>query len=173
MTLNKQGFLRFFFGFFGPLWHKNNVTKLVNTEGQKIPLQQLGHQIFLAACPRELELTPCLIGNLHNNSLMPVDKFVRPEASFEIGKHKETPKEGGAESGFTLETFEHHRQQQNKPAIGQQTALPKPTRKQKKKKLGQQWAANKLSHWRRLGSSTRSSLSCLAQNTWITTQHKV
>ena len=54
------------------------------------------------------------------------------------------PKEGGAASSFTLETFEHHRQQQNKPAIGQQTALPRPAKKQKKKKLGQQWAANKL-----------------------------
>ena len=54
------------------------------------------------------------------------------------------PKEGGAQSSFTLETFEHHRQQQNKPAIGQQTALPKPAKKQKKKQLGQQWAANKL-----------------------------
>ena len=118
--------------------------QLVNTEGEKIPLQQLGHQIFLAACPQELELTPCLIGNLHNNSLMPVDKLEGPKASFEIGKHKEMPKEGGAESSFTLETFEHHRQQQNKPAIGQQTALPKPAKKQKKKKLGQQWAANKL-----------------------------
>ena len=48
--------------------------QLVNIEGEKIPLQQLGHQIFLSACPMELELTPCLIGNLHNNSLMPADK---------------------------------------------------------------------------------------------------
>ena len=118
--------------------------QLVNIEGEKIPLQQLGHQIFLSACPMELELTPCLIGNLHNNSLMPADKLVGPKASFEIGKHKEMPKEGGAQSSFTLETFEHHRQQQNKPAIGQQTALPKPAKKQKKKKLGRQWAADKL-----------------------------
>ena len=57
------------------------------------------------------------------------------------------PKEGGAKNSFTLETFEHHRQQQNKPAIGQQTALPKPAKNQKKKKLGQQWAANKLRPW--------------------------
>ena len=60
--------------------------QLVNTEGEKIPLQQLGHQIFLAACPQERELTPCLIGNLHNKSLMPVDKLEGPKASFEIGE---------------------------------------------------------------------------------------
>ena len=30
--------------------------QLVNTEGEKIPLQQLGHQISLAACPQKLEV---------------------------------------------------------------------------------------------------------------------
>ena len=120
--------------------------QLVNTEGEKFPLQQLGHQIFLAACPMELELTPCLIGNLHNKSLMPADKLEGSKASFEIGKHKEMPKEGGADS-LTLETFEHHRQQPNKPAIGKQTALPKPAKNKKKKTLGQKGAANKLRPW--------------------------
>ena len=57
------------------------------------------------------------------------------------------PKEGGATSSFTLETFEHHRQQRNETAIGQQQAWPKPAQKQKKEKLGQQWAANKLRPW--------------------------
>ena len=120
--------------------------QLVNTEGEKIPLQQLGHQIFLAACPLELELTSSMIGILQNKSLMPEDKVGRPGQSFYIGKHKEMPKEGGATSSFTFETFVHRRQQQNKTAIGQQTALPKPA-KNKKKKLGQQWAANKLRPW--------------------------
>ena len=112
--------------------------KLVNTEGEKIPLQHLGHQIFLAACPMELELTSSMIGILQNDSLMPEDKLEGPVASLDIRQHREMPKEGGATSSFTLETFEHHRQQQNKTAIGQQQALPKPAKKQKKEKLGQQ-----------------------------------
>ena len=121
--------------------------KLVNTEGEKIPLQHLGHQIFLAACPMELELTSSMIGILQNDSLMPEDKLEGPVASLDLRQHREMPKEGGATSSFTLETFEHHRQQQNKTAIGQQQALPKPAKKQKKEKLGQQWAANKLRPW--------------------------
>ena len=116
-------------------------------EGEKIPLQHLGHQIFLAACPMELELTSSMIGILQNDSLMPKDKLEGPVASLDIRQHREMPKEGGATSSFTLETFEHHRQQQNKTAIGQQQALPKPAKKQKKEKLGQQWAANKLRPW--------------------------
>ena len=77
--------------------------QLVNTEGEKIPLQQLGHQIFLAACPMELELTSSMIGILQNESLMPEDKLEGPVASLDLRKHREMPKEGGASSSFTLD----------------------------------------------------------------------
>ena len=106
--------------------------QLVNTEGEKIPLQQLGQQIFLAACPLKMELTPNLIGSLQLNSLMPANKLEEP-SSFELRKHREMPKEGGANSSFTLETFEHHRQQQNKTAIGQQQACQNKPRRRRTK----------------------------------------
>ena len=120
--------------------------QLVNNQGEKIQLQQLGHQIYLAACPMELALTSSMIGILQNESLMPEDKLEGPGASLELRQHREMPKEGGATSSFTLENLGHLRQHANKTAIGQQQALPKPAKKEKKKQLGQ-WAANKLRPW--------------------------
>ena len=64
----------------------------------------------------------------------------------ELRQHREMPKKGGATNSFTLENLGHLRQQANKTAIGQQQALPKSTKKEKKKQLGQ-WAANKLRPW--------------------------
>ena len=120
--------------------------QLVNNQGEKIQLQQLGHQIFLSACPMELALTPSMIGILQNESLMPEDKLEGPGASLELRQHREMPKKGGATSSFTLENLGHLRQHANKTAIGQQQALPKPAKKEKKKQLGQ-WAASKLRPW--------------------------
>ena len=116
--------------------------QLVNLEGEKIPLQQLGQQIFLAACPLKMELTPNLTGSLQMNSLMPENKLEEP-SSLELRQHREMPKKGGATGSFTLENLGHLRQQANKTAIGQQQALPKQAKEKKNKKLGQ-GAANKL-----------------------------
>ena len=133
--------------------------QLVNLEGEKIQLQQVGHQIFLSACPMELELTSSMIGILQDKSLMPDNKLDEPKTSLELRKHKEMPKKGGATSSFTLENLGHLRQQANKTAIGQQQALPtKP--KKKNKKVGQ-GAANKLRPLAKIHSSNEIQLALL------------
>ena len=133
--------------------------QLVNLEGEKIQLQQVGHQIFLSACPMELELTSSMIGILQDKSLMPDNKVDEPKTSLELRKHKEMPKKGGAPSSFTLENLGHLRQQANKTAIGQQQALPtKP--KKKNKKVGQ-GAANKLRPLAKIHSSNEIQLALL------------
>ena len=143
--------------------------QLVNNEGEKIQLQQLGHQIFLSACPMELVLTPSMIGILQNESVMPEDKLERPRASLELREHREMPKKGGATSSFTLENFGYLRQHPNKTAIGQQQALPKPAKNEEKKQLGQ-WAASKLRPWAKTRINNEIQLAllnpkCLEQNT--------
>ena len=44
---------------------------LGNTAGEKIQLEQRGQQIYLSACPTELGLTHCMMGNLLKSSLLP------------------------------------------------------------------------------------------------------
>ena len=134
--------------------------QLVNLEGEKIQLQQLGHQIFLSACPMELELTSSMIGILQDKSLMPDNKVDEPKTSLELRKHKEMPKKGGATSSFTLENLGHLRQQANKTAIGQQQTLPTKAKKKKNKKLGQ-GAANKLRPLAKNNSSNEIQLALL------------
>ena len=145
--------------------------QLVNSEGEKIQLQQLGQQIFLSACPMELELTSSMIGILQNESLMPEDKLEAPRATVELRKHREMPKEGGATSSFTLENLGHLKQHSNKTAIGQQQALPKPAKKEKKKQLGQ-WAASKLRPWAKTRINNEIQLALLNPNSLEKTQHK-
>ena len=70
---------------------------LGNKAGEKIQLEQRGQQIYLVACPTELGLTPCMIGNLLDNSLSPEAKNLGQEVSLE----KEVLNEGGANS-FSL-----------------------------------------------------------------------
>ena len=91
---------------------------LVNTTGEKIQLEQRGRQIYLVACPIELGLTHCMIGNLLDSSFLPDDKNLVPKVACEKG----VPDEGGATS-FSLESFEQQQQDRNKTALG--TALPK------------------------------------------------
>ena len=134
--------------------------QLVNLEGENIQLQQVGHQIFLSACPMELELTSSMIGILQDKSLMPDNKVDEPQTSLELRKHKEMPEKGGATSSFTLENLGHLRQQANKPAIGQQQTLPTKAQKKKNKKLGQ-GAANKLRPLAKNNSSNEIQLALL------------
>ena len=134
--------------------------QLVNLEGEKIQLQQVGHQIFLSACPMELELTSSMIGILQDKSLMPDNKLDEPKTSLELRKHKEMPKKGGATSSFTLENLGHLRQQANKTAIGQQQTLPTKAKKKKNKKIGQ-GAANKLRPLAKIHSSNEIQLALL------------
>ena len=91
---------------------------LVKTTGEKIQLEQRGQQIYLVACPIELGLTHCMIGNLLDSSFLPEDKSLVPKVASEEG----APDEGGATS-FSLESFEQQQQDRNKTALG--TALPK------------------------------------------------
>ena len=151
--------------------------QLVNNQGEKIQLQQLGHQIYLSACPMQLELTSSMIGILQDESLMPDDKQEGPGTSLELRQHREMPKKGGATSSFTLENLGHLRQQANKTAIGQQQTLPTKAQKKKNKKLGQgALQQTSLGLWRRITPAMRFSLLCCTQNkiqqAWIMQQHK-
>ena len=128
---------------------------LGNTAGEKIQLEQRGQQIYLVACPTELGLTQCMIGNLLDSSLSPEAKNLGHEVSL----NKEVLDEGGANS-FSL-GHKQPKHDKNKSAIGQQTASPKAVRKQKQK--GQPKAVSKLRTCSRLGSSRRCSLHCLNQ----------
>ena len=91
---------------------------LVNTAGEKTQLEQRGQQIYLVACPTELGLTHCMIGNLLDGSLVLEDENLVQR----LASEEEVLDEGGATS-FSLESFEQQPQDKNKPALG--TALPK------------------------------------------------
>ena len=108
---------------------------LGNTAGDKIQLEQRGQQIYLVACPAELGLNPCMIGNLLDNSLSPEAKNLGHEVSLDKG----VLEKGGANS-FSL-GHKQHKPTKNKTAIGQQTALP---RAKPPKQKGQQKAVSKL-----------------------------
>ena len=100
---------------------------LGNSAGEKIQLKQDGLQLYFVASPAELELTPCITGNLLQHSLLPEAKKV----SFDLGK-TEVQDEGGATS-FSLENLEQT-QLRNNQAIGTTTALPKDGEEQSKSK---------------------------------------
>ena len=108
---------------------------LGNKAGDKIRLEQRGQQIYLVACPAELGLNPCMIGNLLDKSLSPKAKNLGHEVSLD----KEVLEKGGANSF----SFGHnqHKPTKNKTAIGQQTALP---RAKPPKQKGHQKAVSKL-----------------------------
>ena len=108
---------------------------LGNNSGDKIQLEQRPLQIFLVACPAELGLSPCMIGNLLQHSLLPDSKNLVQEVCLD---------EGGAKQSLPLDNLKQHRQPKNNQAIGQQTALPKAAKKKNNNKKGQQRAANKL-----------------------------
>ena len=109
---------------------------LGNSAGEKIQLKQDGLQLYLVACPAELELTPCSAGNLLQHSLLPEAKKI----SFDLGK-MEVQDEGGATS-FSLENLEQT-QLRNNQAVGTTTALPKRRGRTKRKQKGQNQAVNK------------------------------
>ena len=108
----------------------NNLGhQLGNKAGEKIQLEQRGLQLYLSACPTELELTPCNKGTLLSHSLVP-EALVEPKVDKQLGKSKRT--QGGAVSAsFPLDSLEQHRPTKNKKAVGQQQkALPKAKQKQ-------------------------------------------
>ena len=108
---------------------------LANTAGDKIQLEQRGQQLYLVACPAELGLNPCMIGNLLDSSLLPEAKILGHEVSLD----KEVRENGGANS-FSLGP-EQQKPTKNKTALGQQAALP---RAKTPKQNGQQKAVSKL-----------------------------
>ena len=74
----------------------NNLGhQLGNKAGEKIQLEQRGLQLYLSACPAELELTPCNDGTLLSHSLLP-EALVGPKVEKQLGKSKQT--QGGAKS---------------------------------------------------------------------------
>ena len=102
---------------------------LGNKAGEKIHLEQKGLQLYFSACPAQLELTPCMIGNLLMDSLVPEAKILGPKVDMQLDKRMRN--QGGAVgSSLPLGTLKQHKQQRTKTAIGQQ-ALPKARPKQK------------------------------------------
>ena len=126
---------------------------LGNSAGEKIQLKQDGLQIYFVACPAELELTPCITGNLLQHSLLPEAKKV----SFDLGK-TEVQDEGGATS-FSLENLEQT-QLRNNQAIGTTTALPKRRRRTKQKQTGQHKAVSKR-EWEKTNFMEKTQLALL------------
>ena len=115
--------------------------KLITSEGETIQLSQKGQQIYLPAFLRELPETSFLVANLQ--SLVTQTEHDELELSLGLGEHKEVHKKGGAnQESFTLDNLEHLRQQTNKPAIGQQSALPKLSRTKVGYKLRNQQLKN-------------------------------
>ena len=106
---------------------------LGNNLGGKIQLEQLGQQIYLAACPAETGLSHLMRGNLLQQSLSPEAKKQLQKMSLD---------EGGAKPSFPLAKPKQHRQPRNKKAIGQQQAFTKEAQKQQeeKKQKGQRAA---------------------------------
>ena len=102
---------------------------LGNKAGEKVHLEQQGLQLYISACPAQLELTPCMIGNLLNDSLVPEAKILGPKVDMQLDKRMVN--QGGAiGSSLPLGTLRQHKQQRTKTAIGQQ-ALPKARPNQK------------------------------------------
>ena len=121
----------------------NNLGhQLGNKAGEKIQLEQRGLQLYLSACPTELELTPCIKGNLLSNSLLP-EAMVGPKVEKQLGK-SELIQGGAVHHSLPLGNLEQNRPQKNKKAIGQQAALPKA--KSKQKPIGRT-KASKLRNW--------------------------
>ena len=133
--------------------------QLVTTEGERMKLVQLGNQVYLPACYRQLPSSSSMIGALH--SLMPEDEL--RNLADNLGEHKEVPKKGGVgeeEPSFTLELEHQQNKQENKPAIGQQQlALPKLRRTQAKR--GQQQVDSKLRTWQQLRYKEKMQLALL------------
>ena len=108
---------------------KNLGHHLGNIAGEKTYIEQHGLQLYLSACPTHLELTPCIRGNLLNDSLLPEAKSLGPKIDMQLDKRMVN--QGGAVgSSLPLGTLRQHKQQRTKTAIGQQ-ALPKARPKQK------------------------------------------
>ena len=102
---------------------------LANKAGEKIHLEQRGLQLYLSACPPQLELTPRMIGNVLTHSLVPEAKSLGPKVDMQLDKR--VVNQGGAVgSSLPLGTLRQHKQHKIKTAIGQQT-LPKTRPKQK------------------------------------------
>ena len=61
---------------------------LGNNLGDKIQLEQRGLQIYLVACPAELGLSPCMVGNLLQHSLLPDSNNLVHEVCLDEGGAK-------------------------------------------------------------------------------------
>ena len=100
---------------------KNLGHHLGNIAGEKILLEQRGLQLYLRACPTQLELIPCRSGSLLNDSLLPDANL---GAITKMQLRKQVCNQGGeVGSSLPLKSLEQHRKQTTKAAIGQQ-ALP-------------------------------------------------
>ena len=88
----------------------NNLGhNLGNKAGEKIHLEQRGLQLYLSACPAQLDLTPCMIGNLLNDSLVPEAKIFGPKVAMQLDKREWN--QGGADgSSLPLGTLGQHKQ---------------------------------------------------------------
>ena len=99
---------------------------LGNKAGDKIQLEQRGQQIYLVACPAELGLNPCMIGNLLDNSLSPEAKNLGHEVSLD----KKVLEKGGANS-FSL-GHKQHKPTKNKTAIDNKQLCQEQNRQSRK-----------------------------------------
>ena len=87
----------------------------------------------MSACPAKPEF------DLPNQGILLSTTSLMPEAKLgpsNLQREKEKKKQGGVHKSLPHRSLEQHRFQENKPAIGQQQALPKAKPKHKKK--GQQ-----------------------------------
>ena len=120
---------------------KNLGHHLSNNLGERIQLSQRGLQLYMSACPIKPGFDLPKQGILTDNtSLMPEAKLGPKNLQHE----KDMEKKGGVHRNLPHRSLDQHRIQPNKPAIGQQQALPKAKPKQNK---GQRKVANKLSKW--------------------------
>ena len=120
---------------------KNLGHHLSNNLGERIQLSQRGLQLYMSACPIKPGFDLPKQGILTDNtSLMPEAKLGPKNLQHE----KVMEKKGGVHRNLPHRSLDQHRIQPNKPAIGQQQALPKAKPRQNK---GQRKVANKLSKW--------------------------
>ena len=120
---------------------KNLGHHLSNNLGERIQLSQRGLQLYMSACPIKPGFDLPKQGILTDTtSLMPEAKLGPKNLQHE----KVMEKQGGVHRNLPHRSLDQHRIQPNKPAIGQQQALPKAKPKQNK---GQRKVANKLSKW--------------------------
>ena len=120
---------------------KNLGHHLSNNLGERIQLSQRGLQLYMSACPIKPGFDLPKQGILTDNTSLMSEAKLGPK---NLQHEKDMEKKGGVHRNLPHRSLDQHRIQPNKPAIGQQQALPKAKPKQNK---GQRKVANKLSKW--------------------------